>query len=134
MKTLQVFLLVLFFLHSKTGVAFNLHYCGGHLASISWVFSAEGCGMEFPKPQKSEGENFAKAHCCDDSTFIAQDQSPQTQKYSDFEIGFEKSIIFSPEKNFRYNNEEKIFVNNPSSESPPIKQRFKDFCQFIFYG
>ena len=35
MKQLRVLLLLLLFLQSKIGVAFNVHYCGEHIAKIS---------------------------------------------------------------------------------------------------
>ena len=49
MKQLRVLLLLLLFLQSKIGVAFNVHYCGGHIAKISWAFDAKDGGMEKKK-------------------------------------------------------------------------------------
>ena len=51
MKQLRSILLLLLFLHSKVGVALNVHYCGGQIAAISWAFLPDNCGIEMKKVQ-----------------------------------------------------------------------------------
>lgn len=134
MKSLRIFVLLLLFLHSKTGLAVNLHFCGDHLANISWAFNAQGCGMESPVQQNTDGDSIAKAHCCKDNTLIAQDQSPQTSK-SLGEDAVEKITLEIPR--FQSPVQNQLQQSVPSiltAEPPPDQKRYKRFCQFIFYG
>ena len=76
MKQLRVILLLLLFLQSKIGVAFNVHYCGAHIAKISWAFDAKGCGMEKKIPTTEELQ-FSQKNCCEDDLIISQNDSDQ---------------------------------------------------------
>lgn len=76
MKQLRVLLLLLLFLQSKIGVAFNVHYCGAHISKISWAFDAKGCGMEKKFPT-SEELQFSQKKCCEDDLIISQNDSDQ---------------------------------------------------------
>ena len=76
MKQLRVILLLLLFLQSKIGVAFNVHYCGAHIAKISWAFDAKGCGMEKKIPTTEELQ-FSQKNCCEDDFIISQNDSDQ---------------------------------------------------------
>ena len=76
MKQLRVLLLLLLFLQSKIGVAFNVHYCGEHIAKISWAFDAKGCGMEKKIPTTNELQ-FSQKSCCEDDLIISQNDSDQ---------------------------------------------------------
>ena len=75
MKQLRVILLLLLFLQSKIGVAFNVHYCGAHIAKISWAFDAKGCGMEKKIPITEEHQ-FSQKNCCEDDLIISQNDRP----------------------------------------------------------
>ena len=76
MKQLRVILLLLLFLQSKIGLAFNVHYCGAHIAKISWAFDAKGCGMEKKIPTTEELQ-FSQKNCCEDDFIISQNDSDQ---------------------------------------------------------
>ena len=76
MKQLRVLLLLLLFLQSKIGVAFNVHYCGAHIAKISWAFDAKGCGLEKKSPA-TDALQFSQKNCCDDDLIISQNDSDQ---------------------------------------------------------
>lgn len=134
MKSLRIFVLTLLFLHSKTGLALNLHFCGDHLASISWAFNAKGCGMEPSTQQNTDSESVSKALCCNDSTLIAQDHSPQTSESADAEsIGkiflAASELVCTAQKQIQGADYTILIFEPPSNQ-----KRYKRFCQFIFYG
>lgn len=61
------FLLSLLLLVSNTGMAVNVHYCGGQIAQVkSGYFLHSGCGMEMPA-QNPEGKAPVKK-CCDEKS------------------------------------------------------------------
>ena len=78
MKRLQILLVILLFLHSKIGVALNAHYCGNHIADISWAFDVKGCGMEKSNLSLDFLEKIAKTNCCEDDLIVEQNTSDQT--------------------------------------------------------
>lgn len=77
-NTFRAFLLLFFFLQSKVGVAFNIHYCGGHVAQISSAFHPKNCGMEAPEGEKeSPTPILTQKSCCADVLIIAQNDDVQ---------------------------------------------------------
>ena len=72
MKQLKVILLLLLFVHSKMGMALNFHYCGDHLAEISFAFNPKGCGMESSTLETSNTLNFFQKSCCSDDLKVYQ--------------------------------------------------------------
>ena len=77
-NTFRAFLLLFFFLQSKVGVAFNIHYCGGHMAQISSAFHPKNCGMEAPEGGKeSPTPILTQKSCCADELIIAQNDDAQ---------------------------------------------------------
>lgn len=134
MKALRLFVLVVFFLHSKTGVALNLHYCGGHLASVSWIFMANGCGMETPTEQKSDTESQFKSICCADSALVAQDQTPQTSESYSSVTPINTPFIAPPLRAVQQSEIAILASKNFAYGSPPREKYYQRYCQFIFYG
>ena len=130
MKQLRVFLLLLLFLQSKIGVAFNVHYCGNHIAKISWAFDAKGCGMEKKIPATDELQ-FSQKNCCDDDLIISQndnDQNINDQEQSNVEAFAEKfnpvfkAIVVTPS------------IEQPKGTRPPPKEPlYIKHCAQIFY-
>ena len=122
---------MMLFLQSKIGLAFNVHYCGAHIAKISWAFDAKGCGME-KEMSISDALQFSQQNCCDDDTIIAQNDSDQTTVKAD-QVSL--NGFFIPFPSFiTYNNlkaEEKVqFVSRP----PPRQALYKFNGAFLFYG
>ena len=130
MKQLRVLLLLLLFLQSKIGVAFNVHYCGGHIAKVSWAFDAKYCGME-NKNFPSDVLQFTQKSCCQDDVIIAQDDSDQTTNQ---EKQFVDNFI-----QFELNDE----INLPKLDPrialqlvhppPSIRKLYKINCAPLFY-
>ena len=131
MKRLGVYFLMILFLQSKIGLAFNVHYCGTHIAKISWAFDAKGCGMEKEMPI-SDALQFSQQNCCDDDTIIAQNDSDQTTVNAN-QIPL-NGIFISPPSFITYNNlkaKKKVqFVCRP----PPRQALYKFNGAFLFYG
>ena len=132
MKQLRSILLLLLFLHSKIGVALNVHYCGGHVAVISWAYSPENCGMEMKK-NSSELPRFSAKHCCDDDLVV--EQNSEDQKQPDQEdrriVANLTQPVFQDTNSWSYTNQQLVFsVYNP----PPKLKQYKLNCSFIFYG
>jgi hypothetical protein len=117
-------------LQSKIGVAFNVHYCGGHIAKISWAFDAKDCGME-KKNFTSDVLQFTQKSCCQDDVIIAQDDSDQTTNQ---EKQFVDNFI-----QFELNDE----INLPKLDPrialqlvhppPSIRKLYKINCAPLFY-
>ena len=74
MKQLKLFLLIILFVHSKMGMALNFHYCGDHLAQISFALNPKGCGMETSKTSDSDTLSFSQKNCCADEVEIFQNK------------------------------------------------------------
>ena len=130
MKQLRVLFFTLLFFHSKTGVAFNIHYCGNHIAKISWAFDAKKCGME-KKLSSFEGLHFSKSSCCLDELVIDQENTEHTQSEY-IPLKFDNSTLFNIcNKRIKSLNftATVAFVCN----SPPEKDFYKKNCSLLFY-
>ena len=133
MKQLRILILLLFFLHSKTGVAFNVHYCGNHIAEISWAFDAKGCGMEQTDLPLSTADQLSQKSCCDNDVVIAQNDADQTK------VEGHKTLLYA-RTNQRSSFEKQVEIIaftpsiNNSTYPPPKRTQYKINCAFIFYA
>jgi hypothetical protein len=130
MKQLRVILLLLLFLQSKIGVAFNVHYCGAHIANISWAFDAKGCGMEKKIPTTEELQ-FSQKNCCEDDLIISQNDSDQNindQEQSNVDV---LAGTFNPI--FRPIVANHATVQQMGIRHPPREPLYIKHCAQIFY-
>ena len=131
MKQLRVLLLLLLFLQSKIGVAFNVHYCGEHIAKISWAFDAKGCGMEKKIPL-TDALQFNQKSCCEDDLIISQNDSDQNinyQEQSKVEVLTETfNPIFEP---IVANH---AIIQYSGIHPPPREPLYIKHCAQIFYA
>ncbi len=133
MKQLRILILLLFFLQSKIGVAFNVHYCGKHIAKISWAFDAQGCGMEKGELFPSDSDQLTQKSCCDDDVIIAQNDTNQTK------VEGQKTLFYA-RTNQRNSFEQPVEIldltpsTNNFTHPPPKLLRYKINCAFIFYA
>ena len=120
---------------SSTGFAFNVHYCGDQIASVSIGTQPEEDCLE-PVAEKACCVEAAKDHksCCSDTVVDAQDQPDVILK--SFEISFEAPMVppivsvaefgapefpvLDKQRNYRY-----------LPHAPPL---FKLYKQLIFYA
>lgn len=131
MKRLGVFLLMLLFLQSKIGLALNVHYCGKHIAKISWAFDAEGCGMEKKIPPVDTLQ-FSQKNCCEDDVVIAQNDTNHTSAKAEHVIIGSISITSISNAPLTVGNvTESIHLYD---RPPPVHTLYKKNCAFLFYG
>jgi len=137
-KCTSLFLAILL-LVSNIGLAFNVHFCGGKIASISSVYSIKERG---DAPEKSTAAKECcsekeKDHkqCCKDKVVDLEDKSPDTIiKSFSFHIDVPfvlqdwKPIVFNEVAAFKQS--EKI-VYYCEANAPPL---FKLYSQYIFYA
>lgn len=132
MKQLRIILLLLLFLHSKIGVALNVHYCGEHIAQISWAFDAKGCGMEKGEPFSPLKHQFIQQSCCSDDVIIAQNDSDQTTYESKFFQTPDQRIIANSAGIVPIYFPQKIIFYRGSAP-PKVTALYKKNGAFIFY-
>jgi len=133
MKQLRILILLLFFLHSKIGVAFNVHYCGKHIAEISWAFDAKGCGMEQTELPLCDKEKLTQESCCLDDVVIEQNDADQNA------LKLQKAPSILPnEVWFSEVHQLDHFFHAPevlqSKDLPPLIALYKRNCSYVFYG
>jgi hypothetical protein len=124
-------LLAILILVSNIGVAFNVHYCGDKIASVSLksdfqtTSTEENCCGVFKK----------KASCCKDKVVHFQKKSENTTLspiciLSDFTLFIEewKPFLFSKKVHFKSQSSNSYYCD---AHAPPL---FKLYHQFIFYA
>lgn len=133
MKQLRILILLLFFLQSKIGVAFNVHYCGKYIAEISWAFDARGCGMEKVDLSLCDSDQLTQKSCCDDDVIIAQNDTDQTK------VEGQKTLFYA-RTNQRNSHKQQVEIIdftpsiNETTYPPPKIPHYKTNCAFIFYA
>ena len=133
MKQLKVILLLLLFVHSKMGMALNFHYCGDHLAEVSFAFSPKGCGMEKIKKESSNTLEFSKKSCCLDDIQVFQ--SAEDITLSNEANGLVLDYLSpSLQNEFIAPNLFSCFIIEQNCLPPPITSSlFKLYSSFVFY-
>lgn len=115
---------------SNIGFAFDVHYCGGEIASVSLNTSVTAA------PEKSCcGSTEKKSSCCKDKVVHIEKKSDNaTFKIFFFQIAFPaviqeyQPIAFLSVPNFKSN---KIISYYTDANAPPL---FKLYNQYIFYS
>ena len=137
-KCTSLFLAILL-LVSNIGLAFNVHFCEGKIASISSVYNIEKIS-DAPKKSVVDEECCAeneKDHkqCCKDKVVDLEDKSPDTiiktfsfQIDIPFLIQYWKPILFQEITSLK--RREKI-IYYCDANAPPL---FKLYNQYIFYA
>ena len=136
MRTLISLSLAILIFGSNFGYALNIHYCGGEISKVSFVFNPKNCGMENKKesevPSKKE---LSKKSCCEDNTLVYQIQYPTKAQVKDW-TNFLTPNSFLPLKPLGFQLQA-FFVNENSQKwsPPPIlsKQLFLHYQSLIFY-
>jgi hypothetical protein len=124
-------LLVLFLLVSNVGLAFDVHYCGGEVASVSLK-----TGLEFKDFEKNCcGKVEEKSACCKDKVVHFQKKSDNVliKVFSftadvPFLIEEWNPIVFARVLNFKSTPVTSYYFE---AHAPPL---FKLYKQYIFYA
>lgn len=135
----QICLLIAFFLLvSNSGLAFNVHYCEGKIASISSVFSNEEiCVKQVEVIEKSCCAKPQQTHkkCCSDKEVNLKSKAEKiTIKSISFDLD---SIFYLPEVNTSFASyispvhypQNLVFYCD--ANAPPLYQLY---CQLTFYA
>lgn len=136
-KCTSLFLVILL-LVSNFGLAFNVHYCEGKIASVSSVFNVEE-SCDAPKITKDKKccaeKNKDHKLCCKNKVVDLEDKSPDTIiKTFSFHIDVPfliqewKSILFGEVIAFKRSGK---IVYYCDANAPPL---FKLYNQYIFYA
>jgi hypothetical protein len=124
-------LLAVLLLVSNIGFAFNIHYCGDEIASVSLKSAFSSNDTE----ENCCGIVEEQSHCCKDKVFHFQKKS---ETYSLNSFTFNSDILFlnqdwkpfqiTSTPNFKKNSITFYFCD---TNAPPI---FKLYSQYIFYA
>jgi len=134
-KAIRILLLCIVFLASNVGFALNIHFCGGSVSEISFIWNKAGCDM--PDDHKNDSDqyskNFKDEDCCNDEILIVQKTDSErisVKQINNFSDNF--SILLS---NASFVKE--VFFTNLNLKKikyPPPAKLFLLFSSFIFYG
>ncbi|KAF2334402.1 HYC_CC_PP family protein [Flavobacterium daemonense] len=115
---------------SNIGFAFDVHYCGGEIASVTLKTAVQSS-----PEKKCCGENEKKSSCCKDKVVHFEKKSDNaTFKIFFFQLDFPaviqqyKPIAFLSVPNFKSNQ---IISYYSDANAPPL---FKLYNQYIFYS
>lgn len=115
---------------SNIGFAFDVHYCGDQIASVSLNTTASA----YPE-KKCCGESEKKSSCCKDKIFHFEKKSDNaTLKVFFFQLAFPaiiqeyQKIAFLSIPNFKSNQ---VISYYADANAPPL---FKLYSQYIFYS
>jgi hypothetical protein len=123
--------LALLLLVSNIGFAFNVHYCGDEISSISFKTRLTTSEIE----KNCCGEIEKKSNCCDTKVLHFQKKSETSLSHLFFQTSFFHSInydwkpnIIITFSNFKKNSVKTYFCD---ANAPPY---FKLYSQYIFYA
>ncbi len=131
-KKCATLFLAFLMLVSNSGLAFNVHYCGEKIASISLKLNQKSVDLE----KGCCGIVEKKSSCCDDKIVQLQENSDKFQKEIS-QIEFSKIYFIESNKLINYktlNNfktDKTKFSYSFNDHLPPI---FKLNCQLVFYA
>ncbi len=135
-KRITTFFLAFLILCSNVGLAFNIHYCGGEIASITSVYSTDDLAVKEISNQKSccAEKSDSIEPCCKDKVVKLKAKSEVVVKtftfsiLAPFVVPNQNLVIFKPvvaAKNIS------TIAYNCDANAPPL---FKLFNQFLLYA
>lgn len=130
-------LLAFFLLVSNSGLAFNVHFCEGKIASITSIFSKDEVCEVIVEKEKSCCDKLEVSHkkCCSDKKVNLKNK---IEKIVLTTFSFElDSFCFFNDSNFKITSPTS-FVTSPrildyccDAHAPPF---YKLYCQFTLFG
>jgi hypothetical protein len=130
------FLMAFYLLISSCGLAFNVHYCGDTIASVSSVFNTEEpCEMQVHPEDKACCSISSENHkgCCSDET-IQADLDDVVTKQLHFELD---CVLILPHLEFTFLIISGEVINNQmldyycEANAPPL---YLLYSQYVFYA
>jgi hypothetical protein len=133
MNQLKLFLLIILFVHSKMGMALNFHYCGDHLAQISFALNPKGCGMETSKTSDSDTLSFSQKNCCADEVEIFQNKG-DISLFDDLSgFDFEITGINLNYYSTNYSTDDPQLIQFHPRPPPLQTDLYRLYSSFLFY-
>ncbi len=135
-KHISLFI-ALILLVSNSGLAFNVHFCEGKIASISSIFSKEEVCKMLIKKEKACCVKLESSHkkCCSDKKVNLKNK---TEKSIIKTISFDlDSFYFCLQRELKINNFTQPSYNYSNvgysfnANAPPL---YKLYCQFTLFG
>lgn len=124
--------LAMFYLMVNSGLAFNIHYCGGKLANVSTALSEAFCSDEV---KTCCSEKKVNNGCCSNETVELDAVGDDLAVINDFsELSVNVILENLSEVTFCGDDIERIESFNGfsyQSNAPPL---YKLYCQYTFYG
>lgn len=124
LKSILSFLLALLVLVSASSFNVNMHFCGGHIQSVSLIDESDTCPMELQLPPCHK--NMMKENgCCEDNhlTFEGKDFNYQANQLANLSPSFSGFIMNLPIIMEIVQVKESIQVSNYSPYKPPLVER-----------
>lgn len=117
--------LALLVLVSSSSFMVNLHYCGGHVQSISLIEDADACPMEVLLPPCHKKMEIKKSGCCEDKhvAFEGKDFSAKVQDFSLLNWQAINWVATLPVIMEVIQVDEAIAFSNHTPYKPPIVER-----------
>ena len=137
-RCVSLFLAILLLI-SNVGLAFNVHYCGDKIASISSPFSRVKSSSVVDTPKKDcccKKENSEKDTCCKNKVVDLKKNSKEIV-IKNFSFQIQTPFILVKSKELTFAKAESISSNNVVSQyfcSPNAPPLFKLYQQYIFYA
>lgn len=135
-KHISIFL-AFFLLVSNVGLAFNVHFCEGKIASITSVFSKEEVCEQPVKIEKACCAKIEVSHkkCCSDKKVNLKNKTEKIV-LNTFSFEFD-SVCFFNELDFKINLPVSAIAPSTTldyycdAHAPPL---YKLYCQFTLFG
>ena len=131
-KKCTTLLLAFLMLVSNSGLAFNVHYCGDEIASVSIKTNKKSIVFE----ENCCGITEEQSNCCNDKLFKIQETSDKFQEnksqieFNSF-IVENQTILISSNKNQNYKYQKTDIFYTFLDNFPAI---YKRNCQLIYYA
>ncbi len=131
-KKCTTLFLAFLMLVSNSGLAFNVHYCGNEIASVSIKTNKKPIVLE----ENCCGIIEEQSNCCNNKLFQIQETSDKFQEnISQFEFNSfiveNQTILISFNKNQNYKYQKTDIFYTFFDNFPPI---YKQNCQLIYYA
>jgi hypothetical protein len=125
LKSIVSSILALMVLVSSSSFMVNMHFCGGHVQSVSLIEEADACPMEVQLPPCHKKMAIKKSGCCEDKqvTFEGKDFNTQIQDFSLLTSHFSNWAAIFPMIMEVIQVNEVLAFSNHTPYRPPIVQR-----------
>ncbi len=125
LKSIVSSVLALLVLVSSSSFMVNMHFCGGHVQSVSLIKEATPCPMEVQLPPCHKKMAVKKSGCCEDKqvAFEGKDFNTLVQDFSTFAWQASNWVVTLPMIMEVIQVSESLAFSNRTPYKPPIVER-----------